>query len=655
MKKILSAFAVLTALATVAVSCNDDDTKDDEKIAVTEVKVTPATVSVVVGATTTLKAEVLPENASDKTLTWNSRDPDIAKVDPSGVVTGVAVGEIEVFAISSNRISGKTVVTVTAAPIRVEKVELSKTDLPLFVGKSEKLTYTITPENATDQTAVWNSTDKTVATIADDGTVTALAEGTTDITVTVDEKTATCKVTVSVPEMESIATPYLKDLAGNTVKMTAAGFKAGDKVNLEDFFGYTGSADVANVTPQDATFDLPADAPKDRTLKITVMRDGKAVCIDYIRYENDLVKMAASLGYALTAKDEVVTDGSIAGFQGNLTRRGYVKPAAVFQYNAADGTFDASAADLKLCTFTPDPADGGTLDLTYVTGVKDLSGLQYFDLSGVAKLYAANSRIEELDMTLFPNCTMLLAWGDPGMGDGRFKKVDFGTFGVDPATKLTHVQLERNQIAGEIDMRQLPSIDRFFIQDNQISGFNFGKCNDAVDPMCPVYELNAENNRIREVSVENCGKIRILKLKGNPVERLTLLNNSKKEGGMQWMYLFKAKDTFTLSWASKTDAQGPRKFNVERYWWREFSDGVGVAGGGNYDECLKEGFKFYGFADDQKPADYEAAKNGWKESSPIAEACKDGVEIVCWTYHGEGGADSHPIDGHDHTDGVPCN
>ena len=653
MKKIFSAIAVLTAFAMVAVSCNDDDTKDDEKVPVTEIKVTPATGSVVAGTTLTLKAEVFPENASDKTIEWKSRTPDIAEVDPkTGVVTGLIEGDAEILALCGGK-SGKATLTVTPAPIRVEKITLSKTDLPLFVGKTEKLTYTINPENATNQDAVWDSSNKAVATIADDGTVTALSEGTTDITLTIDEKTETCKVTVSIPEMESISTPYLKDLTGSSVKMTAAGFKAGDKVNLEDFFGYTGSADVKNVTAADATFDLPADAPKDRSLKITVMRDGKAICVDYIRYNSEMVKMPASLGYALTAKDEVVTDGSIAGFQGNLVRQGYVKPAAVFQYNATERTFDAAPVDLKLCTFTP--AEGGIVNLSYVTGVKDLSGMKYFDLSGVKELTIANTLIEELDMTLFPNCLKLMAWGDPGMGNGRFKKVNFGTYGTDPTSKLTYIQLERNQIEGEIDMRQLPNIDRLSIQDNQVSGFNFGKCNDAVEKMCPIYELNAENNKITELSIENCGKIRILKLAGNLIERLTILNNSKQAGGMQWMYLFKAKDTFTLSWATKEQAQGrPRVFNVEKYWWREFSDGT-ANGSGNYDECLKGEFKFYGFADDQKPAGYEEAKNGWKESGPIALACKDGVEVICWTYHGEDGADSHPISGHDHTDGVPCN
>lgn len=243
----------------VAVSCNDDDTKDED-IPVTEIKVTPATGSVVAGTTLTLKAEILPENATDKNVKWKSRDENVATVDEAtGVVTGVTEGEAVIMALCGGK-NGQAVITVTPAPIRVEKIELSKTELALFVGKTEKLTYTINPENATNQEAAWDSSDKTVATIADDGTVTALAEGTTDITLTIDEKTVTCKVTVSSPAIEGITIPYLSAIQGNTVTMTAAGFKAGDKVKIEAVAGdeYSAEADVANVTAQNATFELPA-------------------------------------------------------------------------------------------------------------------------------------------------------------------------------------------------------------------------------------------------------------------------------------------------------------------------------------------------------------------------------------------------------------
>lgn len=335
MKKIFSAIAVLTAFATAAVSCSDDDTKDDEKIPVAEVKVTPATGSVVAGTTLTLKAEILPENASDKTVEWRSRTPEIATVDPeTGVVTGVTEGEAEILALCGGK-NGKAVITVTPAPIRVEKIELSKTELALFVGKTEKLTYTINPENATNQEAAWDSSDKTVATIADDGTVTALAEGTTDITLTIDEKTATCKVTVSSPAIEGITIPYLSEIQGNTVTMTAPGFKAGDKVKIEAVAGdeYSAEADVANVTAQNATFELPAAASRDRSYKLTVLRGGVKQAEAYLHPDDQFVAIPYHLGYYLTGEDEVVpTDPSMRANEEGITRRSYM-PGRIVDYN----------------------------------------------------------------------------------------------------------------------------------------------------------------------------------------------------------------------------------------------------------------------------------------------------------------------------------
>ncbi|MBQ4525278.1 MAG: Ig domain-containing protein, partial [Bacteroidaceae bacterium] len=44
------------------------------------------------GATETLIATVTPDNADDKTVTWNSDHPEVATVDANGKVTAVRAG-----------------------------------------------------------------------------------------------------------------------------------------------------------------------------------------------------------------------------------------------------------------------------------------------------------------------------------------------------------------------------------------------------------------------------------------------------------------------------------------------------------------------------------------------------------------------------------
>lgn len=635
MKKIFSAIAVLTAFAMVAVSCNDDDTKDED-IPVTEVKVTPATVSVVAGTTTTLKAEVLPENATNKTVEWISRTPETATVDKStGVVTGIIEGEAEIWALSADKTKhGKAVVTVTAAPIRVEKIELSKTELPLFVGKTEKLTYTINPENATDQTAVWDSSNKTVATIADDGTVTALAEGTADITLTIDEKTATCKVTVSTPAIEGITMPYLSEIQGNTVTMTAAGFKAGDKVKIEALAGdeYSAEADVANVTAQNATFELPAAASRDRSYKLTVLRDGAKQAETYLRPNDQMVRLPYALGYFLTGTGEVVADDASLGMNGKQ-RMGYV-PGKIFEYDETTKDFMVWKADAALVgklALKPCESLGGEIafDFTYVTGIDNLNPLKdLFDMSNVSLMMMADSNIKSLDMSIFPEATKLYMWGTKGQTD-KLESITFGD-----GCKLAIIQIERQNVKGVLDLRKCVYLEHFSCQDNNIESIELGKANQ--DTPLAIYDLNAENNKLAEVNVENCGQIRKLLLKGNPIERLTILNNSSMASPtgitmQQYVYILKRKDSFSLSWASAADAKGERVFNIEHYWWRYFSDG-------NAGETGDNGFD-----------------GGWVENNPIVQALADGVKVICWTYNNGGGqGPAHVMPDHEHNGGEPC-
>ena len=55
-----------------------------------------------VGKTVQIKATVLPENATDKTLTWSSSNPSIATVNQNGLVTGIKEGTVKISAVAND-------------------------------------------------------------------------------------------------------------------------------------------------------------------------------------------------------------------------------------------------------------------------------------------------------------------------------------------------------------------------------------------------------------------------------------------------------------------------------------------------------------------------------------------------------------------------
>ena len=91
--------------------------------------------------------------------------------------------------------------TPPSDPVAVNGVSLDKETLELEEGKSQTLTATVAPVDATNKNVTWESSDESVATVSN-GKVTAVAEGTATITVKTDDGgfTATCDVTVTKKE-----------------------------------------------------------------------------------------------------------------------------------------------------------------------------------------------------------------------------------------------------------------------------------------------------------------------------------------------------------------------------------------------------------------------------------------------------------------------
>lgn len=84
---------------------------------ITGIELTPATLSISVGESVDLTADIKPANAYDKTIIWTTLDNSIASVDPNGKVTGNLKGKTTIKATSTDggNVSGYCEITVSSA------------------------------------------------------------------------------------------------------------------------------------------------------------------------------------------------------------------------------------------------------------------------------------------------------------------------------------------------------------------------------------------------------------------------------------------------------------------------------------------------------------------------------------------------------------
>ncbi|MBR2801283.1 MAG: Ig-like domain-containing protein [Erysipelotrichaceae bacterium] len=75
-------------------------------------------------------------------------------------------------------------------------IKLSKSTHSIYAGNTSSLAVTLTPADASARNVTWKSSNTSVATVDANGKITAKNPGTTKITATVGNKTATCTITV---------------------------------------------------------------------------------------------------------------------------------------------------------------------------------------------------------------------------------------------------------------------------------------------------------------------------------------------------------------------------------------------------------------------------------------------------------------------------
>jgi uncharacterized protein YjdB len=193
------------AAGTVEVSATSEGKHGVAEVTVSEVpvatvEVVPDPSSVALGRTAQLAAVTRAgggEELPGRPVAWVSSDLAIATVSGTGLVTGVAVGEVTITAASEGK-TGTSRLTVSA--VEVATVAVDPPTASIDQGDAVTLTAVAKDANGTSlpgRPATWTSSDAGVARVSAIGRVTGVGPGTATITATIEGKTGAAEVTVS--------------------------------------------------------------------------------------------------------------------------------------------------------------------------------------------------------------------------------------------------------------------------------------------------------------------------------------------------------------------------------------------------------------------------------------------------------------------------
>ncbi len=148
------------------------------------IELTAETDTLWVGDSTVLSAVVLPEDTTDKTVTFTSSDETVATVDSDGKVTAVSAGEEGIKTVVITAVSACTSAvsqfTFTVKQ-QVTDIQIPEDTVVLEYGQTYTFAPVVLPENAFDKSLDYISSDESIITV-EDGTATATGTGTATVT-----------------------------------------------------------------------------------------------------------------------------------------------------------------------------------------------------------------------------------------------------------------------------------------------------------------------------------------------------------------------------------------------------------------------------------------------------------------------------------------
>lgn len=274
---------------------------EGKNILLTKLSFNEKYISLAVGYTHSLTYTTSPKNATEINVSFSSSDSSVATVDSKGVITGVKEGSAIITAVSSNGlVKDTTYVTVykkgastisNGESIKTDNypksISLKETSLDLSVGSTGQLQAEVSPDNSTKSIS-WSSSNSSVATVDSNGLVKAIGVGeATIVAKTINNLTATCKVTVgnySLNVKSILITTNYAVLPVNSTKQLFVAFTPSNASNKS----ISWSSSNSSVATVDASGNVKAISPGSAIITAKSKDGGytDTTTIEVVNYDN---------------------------------------------------------------------------------------------------------------------------------------------------------------------------------------------------------------------------------------------------------------------------------------------------------------------------------------------------------------------------------
>ena len=171
-----------------------------KEILIDNLQINPENIDLNKGNNYKIQTIIQPENATNKTLKWESSNSRVAMVDEKGIITAVGGGTAYITVTTNDGSNISKTITINVN-VPVENIQLTPNNVTLNIEQSQQIYAKITPENATNKEIEWISSDERVAIVDENGNITAKKIGEVVITAkTKDESNIVANANVKVVE-----------------------------------------------------------------------------------------------------------------------------------------------------------------------------------------------------------------------------------------------------------------------------------------------------------------------------------------------------------------------------------------------------------------------------------------------------------------------